>query len=361
MSDHGIAVPERSDDIAVRLEDVGKMYKIFASRFANLKDALGLPSARKSRYSEFWAVRGIDFELRRARRDIAECTELGRFLGQPFKTYSLGMQARLAFGIATTIQPEILIIDEVLGAGDAYFFSKSAARMRHLLTGGAAVLLVSHALDQIVRFCDETIWLDRGRIVMRGPTTEVIKAYEKFIRQLDDRRLQAKNRKTRLASFDAFERESYTDHFTARLSAVGGRVEIAELSLVRDGETEDRIEVGSPQDADANQSGFVLLDGWQWTAPQENPDGGFYRAVEAVEGATAAATAIFHTWFVYPTSEYAINVRYRSDGEWALGLGLGGRIDITRTLPPAAEWRVETVVLPQEPVAQGPLPEDEAE
>src|SRR5947207_12438436 len=68
MSDPGSAVPERSEDIAVRLEDVGKMYKIFASRFANLKDALGLPSARKSRYSEFWAVRGIDFELRRGQR-----------------------------------------------------------------------------------------------------------------------------------------------------------------------------------------------------------------------------------------------------------------------------------------------------
>ena len=133
-------------------------------------------------------------EIGEAARDIADFTELGRFLDQPFKTYSLGMQARLGIGIATTIRPEILIIDEVLGAGDAYFFAKSTARMQRLLSEGASVLLVSHALDQIARFCDETIWLDRGRIVMRGSTTEVIKAYEKFIRELDERRLHAKNR-----------------------------------------------------------------------------------------------------------------------------------------------------------------------
>src|SRR5204863_9852995 len=123
--------------------------------------------------------------------------------------------------------PEIRIIDELLGAGYAYVFSKSAARMRHLLTGGAAVLLVSHALDQIVRFCDETIWLDRGRIVMRGPTTEVIKAYEKFIRQLDDRRLQAKNRKS--SGYDAFERESYTDSISVRIANGGGSLDVTRV------------------------------------------------------------------------------------------------------------------------------------
>src|SRR4051794_35807932 len=106
-------------------------------------------------------------EISAAEVDIADFTELGRFLDQPFKTYSTGMQARLAFAIATTIRPEILIVDEVLGAGDAYFFAKSSARMRALLDSGAAVLLVSHALDQIVRFCTEAIWIDRGRVVAR--------------------------------------------------------------------------------------------------------------------------------------------------------------------------------------------------
>ena len=129
------------------------------------------------------------------------------------------MQARLAFAIATTIQPEILIVDEILGAGDAYFFGKSITRMQRLLESGASVLLVSHALDQIIRFCDEAIWLDRGQIVMRGPSTEVVKAYEKFIRQLDDRRLRAKNQKTSSGRYDGFDRDTYTDQLIVEVIA----------------------------------------------------------------------------------------------------------------------------------------------
>ena len=158
-------------------------------------------------------------EIRAAENDIAEFTELGRFLEQPFKTYSQGMQARLSFGIATTVQPEILIVDEILGAGDAYFFTRSTSRMRQLIDGGATVLLVSHALDQIVRFCDEAIWLDRGRIVMRGESTEVVKTYERFVRELEDKRLLAANRKARTGRFDAFERESYSDQVHVELRA----------------------------------------------------------------------------------------------------------------------------------------------
>ena len=78
------------------------------------------------------------------------------------------MQSRLSFAIATAVTPEILIVDEVLGAGDAYFFRKSSERMRALIEGGASVLLVIHALDQVTRFCEDAVWLDRGQIVMRG-------------------------------------------------------------------------------------------------------------------------------------------------------------------------------------------------
>ena len=415
--------PAAADDVAVALAGVGKMYKIFNSRFANLKDALGLPSARNKRFSEFWAVRGIDFELRRgqrigiigrngagkstvlklitqnttptegtvrvvgqvqalldtggglhpeftgdenidaaltflglskhaireARDDIAEFTELGRFLGQPFKTYSLGMQARLAFGIATTIRPEILIIDEVLGAGDAYFFSKSAARMRELMSSGAAVLLVSHALDQIVRFCDEVLWLDRGRIVMRGPSTEVVKAYEKFIRELEDRRLQAKNRKSARASFDAFERDSYTDHFRVEPTVTTGSADIAELILLRDGVVEDRIEIGNAQDANTGQSSFVQLEGYQWTAPRDDGDSVFYRSLVASDSpvSTARGIAIFYAWFLYPQSEYVLEVRYRSSNLWSLAFGAGGRIDVTTDIPASDAWTTARVPLPR--------------
>src|SRR5262249_37487492 len=104
-------------------------------------------------------------EIRDAVTDIADFTKLGRFLDQPFKTYSTGMQARLAFAAATVVRPDILIVDELLGVGDGYFLSKSTERMRKLIDSGASVLLVSHAMDQIVRFCDQAIWIDRGQIV----------------------------------------------------------------------------------------------------------------------------------------------------------------------------------------------------
>lgn len=124
-------------------------------------------------------------DIRAAEAGIAEFTELGDFFDQPFRTYSLGMQARLTFACATAITPDVLIVDEVLGAGDAAFYRRSTDRMRALMHDGASVLLVSHALQQIQRFCDQCIWLEGGEIVMRGPTPEVVKAYEKFSREFD--------------------------------------------------------------------------------------------------------------------------------------------------------------------------------
>jgi homopolymeric O-antigen transport system ATP-binding protein len=124
-------------------------------------------------------------QIQHAERDILEFTDLREFFDQPFRTYSLGMQARLTFATATSITPEVLIVDEVLGAGDAAFYGRSTERMRKLMHDGASVLLVSHALQQIQRFCDESIWIEGGEVVMRGPTTEVVKAYEKFSRELD--------------------------------------------------------------------------------------------------------------------------------------------------------------------------------
>lgn len=113
--------------------------------------------------------------------DIIDFCELGDFLDQPIKTYSLGMQARLMFAAATAIRPDILIVDEVLGAGDAYFVAKSKNRVEKLIDSGCTMLLVSHSMSQVLELCDEAIWLDRGEVRMQGPAFEVVKAYEKFL------------------------------------------------------------------------------------------------------------------------------------------------------------------------------------
>jgi lipopolysaccharide transport system ATP-binding protein len=120
-------------------------------------------------------------DYKEAMDGIIEFCELGDFLDQPFKSYSLGMQARLMFAAATAIRPDILIVDEVLGAGDAYFVAKSKVRVERLINSGCTMLLVSHSMQQVLELCDEAIWLDGGRIRMQGDAFKVVKAYEEFV------------------------------------------------------------------------------------------------------------------------------------------------------------------------------------
>ncbi|WP_260843289.1 ABC transporter ATP-binding protein [Sedimenticola selenatireducens] len=120
-------------------------------------------------------------EYKEAIDEIIEFCELGEFIDQPFKTYSLGMQARLMFAAATAVQPDILIVDEVLGAGDAYFVAKSKARVEKLVSSGCTMLLVSHSMQQILELCDEAIWLDQGAIRMHDNAFLVVKAYEEHL------------------------------------------------------------------------------------------------------------------------------------------------------------------------------------
>lgn len=110
--------------------------------------------------------------------EIVEFSEIGEFIDIPIRNYSSGMTARLAFAVATVVEPEILIVDEVLSVGDANFQEKSKKRMLELMGGGTTVLFVSHSLDQIREMCDRVIWLDHGKIRMCGNTQEVCDAYQ---------------------------------------------------------------------------------------------------------------------------------------------------------------------------------------
>jgi ABC-type polysaccharide/polyol phosphate transport system ATPase subunit len=108
---------------------------------------------------------------------IAEFSELGKFLDMPVRYYSTGMMVRLAFSIATAINPDILLVDEVLAAGDAAFQAKAHQRMRGLISRARAVILVSHDVASLRRLCDRVLWLDHGRIRAAGAADEVIRAY----------------------------------------------------------------------------------------------------------------------------------------------------------------------------------------
>ena len=100
--------------------------------------------------------------------DIVAFSELGEFIEMPIRNYSSGMLMRLAFSIATVVNPEILIVDEILAVGDESFQRKSRQRMMELMSGGTTVLFVSHSLEQIREMCDRVLWLDHGQVKMIG-------------------------------------------------------------------------------------------------------------------------------------------------------------------------------------------------
>ena len=113
--------------------------------------------------------------------EIVEFSELEDFIDVPLKNYSSGMNARLAFSIATMVEPQILIVDEVLSVGDAKFQEKSREKMNSLLDEDATVLFVSHSTQQVRNICNRAIWLDKGELITQGSVNEVCDAYEKFI------------------------------------------------------------------------------------------------------------------------------------------------------------------------------------
>lgn len=108
---------------------------------------------------------------------IAEWAELTDFIDVPVRSFSSGMLARLGFAVATDIEPDVLVVDEVLSVGDTAFQEKSKARMRTLIDRGAAVLFVSHQLDTVKQMSNRVLWLDHGHSVMLGDPAEVVEAY----------------------------------------------------------------------------------------------------------------------------------------------------------------------------------------
>jgi ABC-type polysaccharide/polyol phosphate transport system ATPase subunit len=116
-------------------------------------------------------------------QQIADFSELGEFLDMPVRYYSAGMMVRLAFSIATAIEPEILLVDEVLSVGDLAFQEKAQQRMREMMSRAQLIVVVSHDLGSLANICERAVWLDHGRVRQSGPTAEVVKAYTESVHQ----------------------------------------------------------------------------------------------------------------------------------------------------------------------------------
>ena len=111
--------------------------------------------------------------------EIVDFSELRDFLDVPIKNFSSGMTAKLAFSIATVVDPEILIVDEILSVGDIKFQEKSKNKMLEMINGGTTVLFVSHSLEQIKELCSKVVWLDKGKIIDIGDSKEICDKYYK--------------------------------------------------------------------------------------------------------------------------------------------------------------------------------------
>lgn len=113
--------------------------------------------------------------------EIIEFSGLHEFQERPFKQLSSGMKSRLAFSIASLVNPDILILDEVLSVGDGAFKKKSEAKMKEIISGGATTILVSHSLEQVRKMCNKVLWLDKGNQIAFGKTQPICDEYQRFL------------------------------------------------------------------------------------------------------------------------------------------------------------------------------------
>lgn len=151
----------------------GEISSLFDLQLGFEPDATGIENILFRGYLQGETPKSIRAKL----QSIADFSELGDFLNSAIRYYSSGMVVRLAFAIATAIDPEILLLDEVLSAGDAGFQRKARKRMREMIDHARLIVMVSHDIDALADFCNRIIWMDHGRVVLDGKTDEVLDAY----------------------------------------------------------------------------------------------------------------------------------------------------------------------------------------
>jgi ABC-type polysaccharide/polyol phosphate transport system ATPase subunit len=157
-----------------RLSVVGRVSSLFDLALGFEQEATGWENISYRSYLQG----GTPATVKDKRDAIAAFSELGAFLNTPVRYYSAGMLVRLAFSIATAIEPEVLLVDEVLSVGDMSFQEKARRRMREMVDRAQLMVMVSHDLDSLAKICNRGIWMDHGRMMMEGSIDEVIAAYK---------------------------------------------------------------------------------------------------------------------------------------------------------------------------------------
>jgi ABC-type polysaccharide/polyol phosphate transport system ATPase subunit len=168
----GIYEPVRGE-----IEVTGNIAPLFDLTFGMDADATGYENI----FLQGMVIGLTEPQIRASVDDIAEFTELGDFLDLPIRTYSSGMLMRLAFGIVTSSVPEIILIDEVIGAGDRRFFERARRRLTAFSSSASILVIASHAKEVIESLCEKAILLDRGKLVMFGSVEDVFQTYKEMM------------------------------------------------------------------------------------------------------------------------------------------------------------------------------------
>lgn len=215
-------------------------------------------------------------DIQALEEEIIDFSELDDFIDRPIRTYSAGMNARLAFSVATAVIPDILVVDEILGAGDAYFAGKSVERMRQITSGaGATVLFVSHDLNSVLQLCDRVIWIDRGQVKMDGKPLEIIKEYNATVRAREEQRLRRKTIKEckKAESSELFFRFVLPEEHAK--DAPSNKVYA--ITLHSEEEALGEIDVGAPMDNNSVESDFAISTPAEtaWKQPEDDSYGSY--------------------------------------------------------------------------------------
>jgi len=320
-------------------------------------------------------------QIRHKEDEIVDFAELEAFIDQPIKTYSAGMYARLAFSTATSIEPEILIIDELLGVGDAYFVGKCIERMRVLTSGGTTVVFVSHDMASVQRLCDRVLWLNRGRIEAQGDTLTVAKLYLRHMREREERRLRALNLR-------AHEGAS-----SAELSALGDDIEpltarfvsadrtfplerhpISRVMIRNDDTALAEVQIGETMDNDPGAASHTIAEPGQteWSEPV-HVEGRYCREFRHAGGRSrqAAIQLGIERHGLRDGGAYWVEIEYFDAGGEPIAFEIHDGSEYVRlgTIAPAGTqtWRLARLPIedltgfmgagaaPEEPVPEAPL------
>jgi lipopolysaccharide transport system ATP-binding protein len=244
-------------------------------------------------------------------KEIIEFSELEDFIEQPLKTYSAGMYTRLAFTVATAIKPEVLIIDEILGAGDAYFNSKALERMNSLTNSGATVLFVSHDLSSVQKICDRCIWIDKGKIREDGKTLDVIKSYSADVRKREELRLLSQNSGVKINNQDSSCNQLLFRFITSQNSAPQDKgFCVHKIKLFVKNKLLTEINIGDSMDNSLEQDGYIITDkkiNWSNSFKKEEK---WCREFKNIGGEYIHAIGIFQLPLVIDLKDVSFKIEY---------------------------------------------------